>query len=1356
MSGTETKPLHSILSWITVTIDKIVQIYDDVEDRRGVPLEFQEVYRGLPFIRVTLEKIKPNVKPEPEDGPGSFQDAMDHAMECQQSSLRLEAMFRRVLPKAGAPRLKHSPISRMDQYRVALDTYGDDFEVTSLLVKMLKNAQKLAKNFLKDMDAESDSQKLVDIEQALQARKASIPTGRRSSQIALSNWGPGTSNANLGNGSQYIAADQSKLFSATTQIFGTSDIRIQDPLEVLRQEKEACFSSLKYNSLYTRRDKLEEERAHKGTCDWLFESSQFQMWQNRHNLEKHNGVLWIKGKPGTGKSTLMMHNVTYCERNFKDHIICAHFFSARGDSDEKGPLGLWRSLVYQMLEKEPLLYDRLVPVFRKKASKAWTEDELRRFLRLEMESPQPRPFLFLIDALDECDDYSAGQVVDFLEQLSELALEKGVSVNICLSSRYYPQICLSKCIDLFVDQKKEHDEDIERYVRDKVSSDLSSIQEEIIKKAGGVFLWVVLVIAMLKKKQDAGRPEEIKDVVSKAPSGLDELFEEILNKDESNRAETILMFQLVLFAKRLLKPEELYFATIAGTQQERLGPWDQSTITEQAIRLRIRDSSRGLIEVLEGSNTVQFIHLSVNDFLSRTKRLCTVTNPPRNEKDSGGRPRNRIVAPTSAGWWDRLTSFSNPTVRVEENVPTRHPDVVDSSNNSITECCLTYLTKIAQSPPSSQSELMDLAEKHPFLEYSSTYILHHAEDAEKEGPSQEAVIKWLLYDATAFETFRSIHNGFERQPGLFCYTGASLIHVLAFHGHQKLLRLSLKKKVDMNAQFGFMNSAIQIAAAKGDTAIVSILLEHGANPNLPGGIYGNALQAASKEGHREIVASLLNHGARINAQGGICGTALQAAAREGQEGIVHLLLENGADVNTRAGHWGTALQAASLVSEDVAKMLLNCGADPHAICGYFGTALQAAARVGNNSLVTILIEKGVDVNARGGVYGSALQAATCDSDETTKLLLESGADASVPGGLRGSVLHSAAHEDFPIATLIVEHWKYPDIQGENREENIDFLESTRLGETEAVEKMIENGQDINVQGGLLGSALQVASWSDRISMVEKLLELGADVNLQGGTYGTALQAASARGNYEIVQLLVEKGADVNAQGGLFGNALQAAAHSGSRIAVEYLLKNGANINAGGGHWGTALQAASGSGHSAAVNTLLTNGADIQQQGGIYGTALQAAARAEDNETVEALLNGGADVNTQGGNWSTALQAASRGAENVTETLLKHGADANLRGGTYGSALNAAAMSNERDIMDLLIRHGADPNAYIWVWPRSYRWNFASLHGWLWSQSTRQGTRVGPEWKPAASGIIMSVCVLSFAGWRLWRRFSLLN
>jgi ABC-type ATPase involved in cell division len=66
-------------------------------------------------------------------------------------------------------------------------------------------------------------------------------------------------------------------------------------------------------------------------------------------------VLWIKGKPGAGKSTLMKHILFYCQGNLKDRTIAAHFFNARGNKLEKTLIGMLRSLMYQLLEKDPVL-----------------------------------------------------------------------------------------------------------------------------------------------------------------------------------------------------------------------------------------------------------------------------------------------------------------------------------------------------------------------------------------------------------------------------------------------------------------------------------------------------------------------------------------------------------------------------------------------------------------------------------------------------------------------------------------------------------------------------------------------------------------------------------------------------------------------------------------------------------------------------------------------------------------------------------------------------------------------------------------------------------------------------------------
>ena len=57
------------------------------------------------------------------------------------------------------------------------------------------------------------------------------------------------------------------------------------------------------------------------------------------------------------------------------------------------------------------------------------------------------------------------------------------------------------------------------------------------------------------------------------------------------------------------------------------------------------------------------------------------------------------------------------------------------------------------------------------------------------------------------------------------------------------------------------------------------------------------------------------------------------------------------------------------------------------------------------------------------------------------------------------------------------------------------------------------------------------------AITKMLLDQGADVNTQGGRYGNALQAASERGHEQMVKMLLDAGADVSAQGGYYDNAL---------------------------------------------------------------------------------------------------------------------------------------------------------------------------------------------------------------------------
>ncbi|KAF5333028.1 hypothetical protein D9758_017222 [Tetrapyrgos nigripes] len=146
-----------------------------------------------------------------------------------------------------------------------------------------------------------------------------------------------------------------------------------------------------------------------------------------------------------------------------------------------------------------------------------------------------------------------------------------------------------------------------------------------------------------------------------------------------------------------------------------------------------------------------------------------------------------------------------------------------------------------------------------------------------------------------------------------------------------------------------------------------------------------------------------------------------------------------------------------------------------------------------------------------------------------------------------------------------------------------------------VKVLVENGADVNAEGGDYGFALQAAAlWGD-LDIVKYLVEKGADVNAKGGDYGFALHAAAYRGHLDVVKYLVEKGADVSAEGGHFGFALQAAAFRGDLDIVKYLVEKGADVNAEGGQYGFALQAAAFGGHLDIVKYLVEKGQMLMQR-----------------------------------------------------------------------------------------------------------------------------------------------------------------
>jgi ankyrin repeat protein len=278
-------------------------------------------------------------------------------------------------------------------------------------------------------------------------------------------------------------------------------------------------------------------------------------------------------------------------------------------------------------------------------------------------------------------------------------------------------------------------------------------------------------------------------------------------------------------------------------------------------------------------------------------------------------------------------------------------------------------------------------------------------------------------------------------------------------------------------------------------------------------------------------------------------------------------------------------------------------------------------------------------------------------------------------------------------------------------------------------------------------ALEIAAEEGHKDIVALLLEHGAKPGGDAGVYGGALEAAVFKGHEEIVQLLLEAGASIQA------TVLQSAVYSGNIKIMRYLLismleqakHEGPQDTAGivdhpnridpedeklspTSRIQLALYAASLAGRTSIAKLLFEYGADVDAETeGFHCTVLAAACAHGHEEIILMFLEEGADVNkilpeqkaeppngrfiltgkerwrlrrggSESGRHGTALQAAAYAGNAATvELLLLHGANPNAVGGYHGTALQAAAFGGSLEVVEALLEHGAELNTSLGVY-----------------------------------------------------------
>jgi hypothetical protein len=392
---------------------------------------------------------------------------------------------------------------------------------------------------------------------------------------------------------EHISSEIHKLSLATTtasqrqkflESLKSQDLnqRYNDIMEPEDATFERIFIS--YDSSAFDNDSALSERASCDSDDSMREIDQawekFIRW-----LQTSEPVFWIRGKPGSGKSTLMKFIVN--STNTKDLlanwnsevIILSHFFWKIGSQPQNSIKGLLCSLCHQILKGNHDLINYVLNSQPHMSSNAfyhdWSLQEVKTLLFMVLDYGKQH-FCIFIDGLDEVSDKEGPRnIMDVVTQFIQHQ-----RVKVCVSSR--PETGLIQRLErlkspgLKLELLTGHE--MRRYVQEKLgplredetisASAFTKLIDELTSKAAGVFLWLYLATKSIMDGASQGdNEEELLSRLQQIPGELEDLYAEMW--------------------KRLNHNMPIYQQTAAGLFQYALNPRSFSFLVERYENLAL-------------------------------------------------------------------------------------------------------------------------------------------------------------------------------------------------------------------------------------------------------------------------------------------------------------------------------------------------------------------------------------------------------------------------------------------------------------------------------------------------------------------------------------------------------------------------------------------------------------------------------------------------------------------------------------------------------------------------------------------------------------------------------------------------
>ena len=274
-------------------------------------------------------------------------------------------------------------------------------------------------------------------------------------------------------------------------------------------------------------------------------------------------IFWLLGNAGSGKSVLCSQVVRDIQ---KESLRCNYFFFKHGNDVNSSIAGCLRALAYQMSKSDEAIMRKVlemeqdtVPCVQWDEGTTWRKLFMGCIFRLS----KPLPQFWVIDALDECDKFSA-----FLKLIKEVPSY----IRIFLTSRSTAEAqqwltSLGSLVEPYQVQNEDILDDLSNFIDSKMGhlpvsdgDDQMKLRQKLLDKSSGSFLWVSLIVQELEQAYSEEDAEEILDEI---PEDMNQLYSRMLKGLPSYERAVRLtqcLFSWTLLTRRALTLSEMHCA----------------------------------------------------------------------------------------------------------------------------------------------------------------------------------------------------------------------------------------------------------------------------------------------------------------------------------------------------------------------------------------------------------------------------------------------------------------------------------------------------------------------------------------------------------------------------------------------------------------------------------------------------------------------------------------------------------------------------------------------------------------------------------------------------------------------------